>query len=66
MTQSGLSRVVNFIQISIVHERTLSQIEPSAQSGRAFTSRVSVTLAPKHIGRKETSCSCLKSSKENR
>ena len=36
MTQSGLSRVVNFIQISIVHERTLSQTEPSAQSGRAF------------------------------
>jgi len=30
------SRVVNFIQISIVHERTLSQTEPSAQSGRPF------------------------------
>ena len=26
------SRVVNFIQISIVHERTLSQTEPSAQA----------------------------------
>ena len=36
MTQSGLSRVVNFIQISSVHERTLSRTEPSAQSGRAF------------------------------
>src|SRR5262249_5632136 len=29
-------------------------------------SRVSVPFAPKHVGRKETSCSYLQSSKENR
>ena len=65
--------MVHFIQISIVHERTLSQTEPSAQSGRAFNSTCRPepslgvrNLAPKHVGRKETSCSYQKSCRESR
>ena len=50
MTQSGLSRVVNFIQTPVADERTLLAIEPLSQGDRAFNStypvepaRVSVT-----------------------
>src|ERR1700738_1501505 len=66
-------RVFNFIQTPLVNGRTLLAIEPLSQGDRAFNStwppepiRVSVTLAPKHVGRKETPCKYLQSCKENR
>lgn len=50
--------MVNFIQISIARERTLSKTEPSAQAaGHSIEltapSRLSVARAPKHIGRQD-------------
>ena len=65
------SRVVNFIQISIVHERTLSLTEPSAQSGRPFNFLTGTQPGVRYprsetCRRKETSCSYLESCKESR
>jgi hypothetical protein len=60
----------NKASTSAANERTVVATETPAQSGRPFNPtsrpepiRVSVALAPKHVGRKENSCKYLQSCK---